>query len=418
MARPAPIRLAGMIAATATFALAATETTAQETPLCDPQTDPTCTTQTQSGDVTGSVNLNVTVDQHEVTNSATGNSLAGGIEDSSGSLTSRQTMTGATRADTTLVLNGESDGVIGSTTLARGDYLGVSTDGATFALDAAQVATGDDVTARTVVQSPTGHMLAGGFAGTAAVANSVALGGPSSSITGAVDQSAQTTVLAETVADVQYIPAPADFSSQAVANAVQASTTGASHQDLTVHQTNAASTIEARTDVYVDNAWNLAARAKAGANQTVLSNAGGSLVAATDQTNQGRVRAVSRARTNLQGQTTVSARAVANEVIAGNTDIYLALDNTQLNTGGVEATATYTGVSGYDAYVGAEAVGNSVTGSACSQCGGEVNITNNQTNNAAVTATTNATIGSGRAAVIGTTAVGNSATFYVSRPGG
>ena len=407
-----------MIAATATFALAATEATAQETPLCDPQTDPTCTTQTQSGDVTGSVNLNVTVDQLEVTNSATGNSLAGGIEDSSGSLTARQTMTGATRADTTLVLNGESDGVIGSTTLARGDYLGVSTDGATFALDAAQVATGDDVTARTVVQSPTGHMLAGGFVGTAAVANSVALGGPSSSITGAVDQSAQTTVLAETVADVQYIPAPADFSSQAVANAVQASTTGASHQDLTVRQTNAASTIEARTDVYVDNAWNLAARANVGANQTVLSNAGGSLVAATDQTNQGRVRAVSRARTNLQGQTTVSARAVANEVIAGNTDIYLALDNTQLNTGGVEATATYTGVSGYDAYVGAEAVGNSVTGSACSQCGGEVNITNNQTNNAAITATTNATIGSGRAAVVGTTAVGNSATFYVSRPGG
>ncbi|MDO9609367.1 MAG: holdfast anchor protein HfaD [Brevundimonas sp.] len=419
MARPAPIRLAGMIAATATFALLATEATAQETPLCDPQTGSTCSsTQTQSGDVTGSVNLNVTVDQLEVTNSATGNSLAGGIEDSSGSLTSRQTMTGATRADTTIVLNGESEGVIGSTTLARGNYLGVSTDGAAFALDAAQVTTGDDVTARTVVQSPTGHMLAGGFVGTTAVANSVALGGPSSSITGAVDQSAQTTVLAETVADVQYIPAPADFSSQAVANAVQASTTGASHQDLTVRQTNAASTIEARTDVYVDNAWNLAGRANAGANQTVLYNAGGSLVAATDQTNQGRVRADSRVQTNLQGQTTVSARALANEVIAGNQDIYLELDNTQLNTGGVEATATSVGVSGYDTYVGAEAVGNSVTGYACSQCGGEINITNNQTNDGAVTATTNATIGSGRAAVVGTTAVGNSATFYVSRPGG
>jgi hypothetical protein len=408
-----------MIAATATFALLATEATAQDTPLCDPQTGSTCSsTQTQSGDVTGTVNLNVTVDQLKVTNSATGNSLAGGIEDSSGSLTSRQTMTGATRADTTIVLNGESEGVIGSTTLARGNYLGVSTDGATFALDAAQVATGDDVTARTVVQSPTGHMLAGGFVGTTAVANSVALGGPSSSITGAVDQSAQTTVLAETVADVQYIPAPADFSSQAVANAVQASTTGASHQDLTVRQTNAASTIEARTDVYVDNAWNLAGRANAGANQTVLYNAGGSLVAATDQTNQGRVRADSRVQTNLQGQTTVSARAVANEVIAGNQDIYLELDNTQLNTGGVEATATYTGVSGYDAYVGSEAVGNSVTGYACSQCGGEVNVTNSQTNDANVTATTTATIGAGRAAVVGATAVGNSATFYVSRPGG
>ena len=419
MARPAPIRLAGMIAATATFALAATEASAQQTPLCDPETGSYCSsTQTLSGEVTGTVNLDVAVDQLEVTTYATGNALSGGIEATSGALTSRQTMTGATRAQTTLVLNGESEGVIGTTTQAQANQLSVATDGATFALDATQAATGAEVTARTALQSPTGHMLAGGFAATTAVANGVALGGPSSSITGTVDQSAQTTVLAETVADVQYIPAPGDFSAQAVANAVQASTDGASHQDLTVRQTNAPSTIEARTDVYVDNAWNLAARAKAGANQTVLSNAGGSLVAATDQTNQGRVRASAQAQTNLQGQTTVSARAVANEVIVGNQDIYLELDNTQLNSGGVEATATYTGVSGYDAYVGSEAVGNSVTGYACSQCGGEVNVTNSQTNDANVTATTTATIGAGRAAVVGATAVGNSATFYVSRPGG
>ena len=253
---------------------------------------------------------------------------------------------------------------------------------------------------------------------TTAAANHIALSGSSASITGALDQSAQTPVLAETVADVQYIPAPAEFSAHAAANLVQASTDGASHQDLTVRQANAPSTIEARTDVYVDNAWNLAARAGAGGNRIVLSNAGGSLVATTDQTNQGRIRAVAQAQTNLQGQTTVAARAVANETVAGNQDIYLELDNTQLNTGGVEATATYTGVSGYDAYVGAEAVGNSVTGYACSQCGGEVHVTNSQTNDANVTATTSATIGAGRAAVVGATAVGNSATFYVSRPGG
>jgi hypothetical protein len=251
-----------------------------------------------------------------------------------------------------------------------------------------------------------------------AVANSVAMGGPSSSITGVINQSAQTTVFAETAADVQYIPAQADFSSQAMANAVQVSTTGASHQDLTVRQTNAPSTVEARTDVYVDNAWNLAARANAGANQTVLYNAGGSMVANTNQTNQGRVRAVAQAQTNLQGQTTVSARAVANEVVAGNNDIYLELDNTQLNSGGVEASAVSIGVDGYDTYVGAEAVGNSVTGYACSQCGGEINIANTQTNDGNVTATATTTIGSGRAAVVGVTAVGNSATFYVSRPGG
>ena len=112
------------------------------------------------------------------------------------------------------------------------------------------------------------------------------------------------------------------------------------------------------------------------------------------------------------------ARSVANETVAGNNDIYLKLDNTQLNTGGVEATATYVGVNGYDTYVGADAVGNAVTGYGCSKCGGDVNITNNQTNTGNVTATTNATIGAGRTAVVGANAVGNTATFYVSRPGG
>ena len=408
-----------MIAATATFALLATEASAQETPLCDPETGATCSsTQTQSGEVIGTVNLNVSIDQLEVTNDARGNSLAGGIEDSSGSLTARQTMTGATRANTSLVLNGESDGVIVSPTDARGNYLGVSTDGATFTVDAAQIATGERVEATTDIDAPAAHVLDGMAGGSLAVANSVAMGGPSSSITGVIDQSAQTTVFAETAADVQYIPAQADFSSQAMANVVQVSTTGASHQDLIVRQTNAPSTVEARTDVYVDNAWNLAARANAGANQTVLYNAGGSMVANTNQTNQGRVRAVAQAQTNLQGQTTVSARAVANEVVAGNNDIYLELDNTQLNSGGVEASAVSIGVDGYDTYVGAEAVGNSVTGYACSQCGGEINITNTQTNDGNVSATATTTIGSGRAAVVGVTAVGNSATFYVSRPGG
>ena len=343
-----------MIAATATFAALATETRAQQAPVCDAQTGSTCTsTQTMTGEVTGAVNLDVAVGQLQVTNDVAGNLLVGGVDQAAADLTARQTMTGPS------------------------------------------------VTARTAVRAPTAHIEDGAAVATTAAANRIALSGSSASITGALDQSAQTPVLAETVADIQYIPAPADFSAHAAANLVQASTNGASHQDLTVRQTNAPSTIEARTDVYVDNAWNLAARAGAGGNRIVLSNAGGSLVATTDQTNQGRIRAVAQAQTNLQGQTTVAARAVANETVAGNQDIYLELDNTQLNTGGVEATATYTGVSGYDAYVGAEAVGNSVTGYACSQCGGEVHVTNSQTNDANVTATTSATIGAGRAAVVG-----------------
>ncbi|KAK0341452.1 hypothetical protein LTR94_026315, partial [Friedmanniomyces endolithicus] len=243
MVRHAPTRLAGMIAATATFVVLATETTAQETPLCDPQTGSTCSsTQRQTGDVTGTVNLNISVDQLEVSNNARGNSLAGGIEDSFGAMTSRQTMSGSTRANTTLVLNGSSEGPVVSTTDARANYVGVTTDGSSFAIDAQQSAVGERVEATTSIQAPTYHALGGMAGGSLAVANSVAMGGPSSVITGSVGQNSQTTVFAETVADVQYIPAPADFSSQAVANVVQTSTTGASHQTLSVNQTNDPST--------------------------------------------------------------------------------------------------------------------------------------------------------------------------------
>lgn len=419
MARHAPIRLAGMMAATATFAALATEASAQATPVCDPQAGEACySTQDQSGDVTGLVDIDLSVDQVTVSTSAQGNSLAGGVTAASAGLVSRQTMTGAAMAASNVVVNGEADGQLSVETTARGNYLGVTTNGATFAVDATQSATGDRVQAGTYIQAPGGRVLQGGFATSAAVANTVAMGGPSSSLTGVIDQTAQTTVFAETVADVQYIPAPATFSSQAVANAVQTNTTGASHQDLAIRQSNGASTTEARTDVYVDNAWDLTVGANAGANQAITANAGGSMLIETDQTNAGRVRADARVQTNLQGQTVLAARSVANETVAGNNDIYLKLNNTQLNSGGVEANATYVGVNGYDAYVGADAVGNAVTGYACSQCGGDVNITNNQTNSGNVTATTSATVASGRTAVVGANAVGNTASFYISRPGG
>ena len=408
-----------MMAATATFAALATEASAQATPVCDPQAGEACySIQDQSGDVTGLVDIDLSVDQVTVSTSAQGNSLAGGVTAASAGLVSRQTMTGATAARSNVIVNGEADGQLSVETTARGNYLGVTTNGATFAVDATQSATGDRVQAGTYVQAPGGRVLQGGFATSAAVANTVATGGPSSSLTGVIDQTAQTTVFAETVADVQYIPAPATFSSQAVANAVQTNTTGASHQDLAIRQSNGASTTEARTDVYVDTAWDLTVGANAGANQAITANAGGSMLIETDQTNAGRVRADARVQTNLQGQTVLAARSVANETVAGNNDIYLKLDNTQLNSGGVEANATYVGVNGYDAYVGADAVGNAVTGYACSQCGGDVNITNNQTNSGNVTATTSATVASGRTAVVGANAVGNTASFYISRPGG
>ncbi|NWM74609.1 hypothetical protein, partial [Escherichia coli] len=65
-----------------------------------------------------------------------------------------------------------------------------------------------------------------------------------------------------------------------------------------------------------------------------------------------------------------------------------------------------------------DAIGNSVTGYACSNCGGEINFNNNQVNNGAVTATTNVNIAQpNRNVAVGANAIGNSATFFISGSG-
>ncbi|HAV50526.1 MAG TPA: holdfast attachment protein D, partial [Brevundimonas sp.] len=72
----------------------------------------------------------------------------------------------------------------------------------------------------------------------------------------------------------------------------------------------------------------------------------------------------------------------------------------------------------YDAYDGADAAGNVVTGFACADCAGYIDATNNQANSGNVSATAQTTInGTNRAVITGTNAVGNAATFYVSRSG-
>ena len=71
-------------------------------------------------------------------------------------------------------------------------------------------------------------------------------------------------------------------------------------------------------------------------------------------------------------------------------------------------------------YAGAvSSEGNAITGSACSTCGGVIDITSRQVNSNTITAGSTTTIGgSGRSATSTSTAVGNSATFYSSRPNG
>jgi hypothetical protein len=418
MVRLARIRLAGTIAATAMCAAAATEVVAQDRGLV-------LNEQIQLGDVISGQTLNVVdvSDQVSVSSGAQGNSLIGGTEGRDLDVRSSQIARGDVSTSTTLTLGGATNGLVTSATEARGNYLAGTASHAQLGVDVNQTVSGD-VTARTNLTGTDAQLVGGGQIAAAAFGNTVALAGNGmgssrASLAGTIDQTATGDVRATNTASPRFVRDPAEFSSQAIANAVQATTGPSANQELAVRQRSSGDLVEADTGIYAGNGWNLAARAHAGGNQAAFYNQGGSLVPTTDQANSAFVRSEAELSSYDFGKATAAASAVANEVTVGNNDIYVDIDNTQVNSGGVEATASFVGQTGYDAYVGANAAGNSVTGYACAECGGDLTARNVQTNSGNVSAVANTTInGSGRNVIAGANAVGNAATFYTTRTGG
>jgi len=413
MAKPARIRLAGTIAATVLCAAAATEAAAQDGTIVLNQ-------QLQLGDVFAGQTLNVVDSQDQVTvqTSAQGNSASGAVYNGAITVQSDQTMQGDAVATTDITLGGDTYGVVNATTQAGGNYLAVSAYDAALTLDATQTTDDGLVSATTEVGDSAARLHAGAAVGASAISNTVAVYGQTSVVSGTIDQTSSAIVRSFGRIESQYIPAEASVTSQAIANAIAVNSDHTSGQDLSVAQRSIGSFIEAEASANSGNAWDLAARARATANQAVLYNEGGSVVNASDQRNSSFVRASALTTAYDYGRAEAYARGAANELSVGNNDIYVEIDNTQFNTGGVDVISTFSGTNGYDVSVGADAVGNSVTGYACSECEGYLEAGNNQTNTGDVSAVANTTVaGSNRSVITGANAVGNSASFYVSRPG-
>ncbi|MDP3378222.1 MAG: holdfast anchor protein HfaD [Brevundimonas sp.] len=415
MARLVPIRLAGMIAATVTCAAVATEAAAQDQ---DPSV--VLNEQIQFGDVFAGQTLDVfdSSDQVTVSNSATGNSLAGGVQGGEMTVRSTQSMQGDVRAETTFVLGGDTEGVVNAVTQANGNYLGLSAYDANLTVESAQTVGDVEIVATSTMAQGNERLLGGAYVDTSAIGNTAALGGERSYFEGTLTQTSGANIRASNYAATQYIPAEAAFTAQAVANVVAVTGTSVTGQRMTIDQTSTGGIIDSGVSANAGNAWDLAGRANAGGNRVVLSNQGGSVVASTRQNNTSQIQSQAIVTSYDYGAANSYARGVANEVSVGNNDIYVEIDNTQINTGGVAVNAQFAGTQGYDAYVGADAAGNVVTGFACADCAGYINATNSQANNGNVSATAQTTInGTNRAVVTGTNAVGNAATFYVSRGG-
>jgi len=413
MAKLARIRLAGTIAATVLCAAAATEASAQDGTII-------LNEQLQLGDVFAHQTLNVVDAQEQVTvdTSAQGNSASGAVQNASITVQSDQTMQGDSVATTEITLGGDTYGVVSATTQAGGNYLAVSAYNAGLTLDATQTTDDGLIGASTEVGGDTARLHGGAAIGASAISNTVALYGEGSVVSGIIDQSSSAIVRSFGRIESQYIPAEASVTSQAIANAVAVNSVHTSGQDLRIVQRSIGQFIESEASANAGNAWDLAARARATGNQAVLYNEGGSVVTASDQRNSSFIRADALTTAYDYGRAEAYARGAANELSVGNNDIYVEIDNTQFNTGGVDVAATFSGTNGYDVAVGADAVGNSVTGYACSECEGYLVARNTQTNTGGVSAVASTTVaGSSRSVISGASAVGNSASFYVSRPG-
>jgi hypothetical protein len=398
-------------------AAAATEAAAQ-----NPPQDGTIVLnqQLQLGDVFAGQTLNVvdSGDQVTVQGSALGNSASGAVYNGSIIIQSDQTMQGDAVATTDITLSGDTDGVVNATTQAGGNYLAVSAWDASLTLDAAQTTDNGLISATTEVGDSSARLHAGAAVGASAISNTVAVYGQTSLVSGTINQSSSALVRSFGRIESQYIPAEASVTSQAIVNAIAVNSDNTSGQDLSIAQRSFGSFIESEASANAGNAWDLAARARATANQALLYNEGGAVVTASDQRNSSFVRASALTTAYDYGRAEAYARGAANDLTVGNNDIYVEIDNTQFNTGGVDVAATFSGTNGYDVSVGADAVGNSVTGYACSQCDGYLEAANTQTNTGNVSAVANTTVaGSNRSVITGANAVGNAASFYVSRPG-
>lgn len=406
-----------MIVVTGLCALAATEASAQTPPTQDGEI--VLNEQLQLGDVFSHQTINVVDAQEQVTVQTTsqGNNASVAAQDVPVQVTSRQDMRGTSQATTDVDLDGDTQGVVNVAVQARGNYAEGSVYNSQMSVDAIQSNSGALVGARAYVGGEDARLIGGGSIDAAAVSNTVALYGEGSAVQANVDQTSYATVQSYSRLESQYAPGETQVSGAAIVNQISSNGAATTGQSLSYNQDSTGAYVQGEASANSGNAWDLASRARASANQVVLANEGGSVVVEGTQNNTAFVRAAAETYAYDYGAAEAHARGVANEVSVGNNDIFVQIDNTQINSGGVDVSATFSGTNGYDAYVGAEAVGNSVTGYACAQCNATMNATNVQTNSGNVSAVSNSTVaGSGRAVITGANAVGNQATFYVSRP--
>jgi len=396
------------------------------TPLClllagaaTSQTSQVLNNQVQLGDVFATQTLDV-VDVEESTSvvtPATGNSFIGSAVGTPIDVRSTQQLSGNVSADATLNVEVRSGYITAIATAATGNSAESNVEDTGLSGASVQSAGPVSVQAFSRYAGPDASTTDLSVS-TQAVVNSQGYGLTNSASDVTLTQDSEATAQADNGVTIRYLDGVAVSSALATVNNVTAVGAGYSEQSLDITQNSTGATAQATSFTFAGNAQDITAQATATANNLSATNEGGVMTLSATQTNDTNVSAEAYLSSFQFGAATANAYGVGNSVMAGNYGPEIVLDNSQLNTGGVNVISTFVGDNGYDAYVSSTAIGNAVTGFACSACEpGRATVSNSQRNEGGVSAQGAMTItGQNRVVNSVTSATGNTATFYVTRP--
>lgn len=372
--------------------------------------------QIQWGDATANINVVSQADAQSASavataagNAVSGANLVGGLD-----AESSQQMTGTTSSTANLRTgNVHADAVALST--AQANAAEAQTVDGDLKFKSYQSARGGDVNAYTKVETGNARTIS---AASSAASNNLATAADHGDLDGDVEQFATNSVRAVTDVDACCTGRTVAGASASVNAWSSASTTSTVNAKYDQQSWGPAS--EAMTDVYQYRAWDVTAATTAAANSASIANEWGYANIRGRQTSATDVKADTRVTlSHFSGTASASAYGVGNSTLATNIGSDMVLDVAQINTGGVEANAQFTGASsdGGDVILASTAIGNGFTGYVCSKCGDASQTgTVSQTNAGNIVSTGTITTNGAGMIVGSASAIGNSATFITTRP--
>ncbi len=403
-----------MTASLKRFATAAALAVVLAAPALAQNTSTALNGQLQWGDVVSTMNVvgrNGAQSTSAIATSA-GNAVSGANLTGDLDSASEQTMSGAAFATATVTAGNTGETAVVAS--AQGNTAEAQTEDGNLTLLGAQTSDGGDVLAHATASVANSQVLS---AGSTAAANNTATGAYYGDLTTRITQDASNS--SYTITDVDACCTGTTVASSSSAANVYGSSSSTSTVNADYTQNSTGGQSQATTDVYQYRAYDVTAASTAAANSATISNDWGYTSIRGRQTSSTDVAADTRVTVGTWSAVAVaSAYGVGNATLATNVGSDLVVDIDQMNTGGVDANAQFSGLSndGGEVLVSSTAIGNAFTGYVCSECGdAAASGTVRQTNRGNITSTGTITT-NGAGAIIGSaSAVGNSATFITTQ---